>query len=115
MAKKLYVGGISYNSTEDSLKDFFSQAGTVESATIITDKMTGRSKGFGFVEMSTDEEAQNAIATLNGKELDGRTLNISEARPMTDRPARPAGGRGGYNRGGNGGGYNRDDRGGYRN
>jgi len=113
MAKKLYVGGISYSTTEDGLREFFAQAGNVESAVIITDKMTGRSKGFGFVEMVTEEEAQNAISMLDGKELDGRTLNVKEARPMGDRPARPAGGRGGFNRGG----YNshNDDRGGYRN
>jgi len=88
MAKKLYVGNLSYDMTEDALKDAFSQAGTVESAIIIKDKMSGRSKGFGFVEMSTDEEAQKAIETLNGKELDGRTLTVNEARPMEERPRR---------------------------
>ncbi len=88
MAKKLYVGGLSYNTTEDSLKSFFSQAGTVETANIIVDKMSGRSKGFGFVEMSSDEEAQKAIETLNGKELDGRILTVNEARPMSERPPR---------------------------
>lgn len=88
MAKKLYVGGISYGSSDDSLRNHFAQAGTVESATIIMDRMTGRSKGFGFVEMATDEEAANAISMLNGKELDGRQLSISEARPMTERPPR---------------------------
>ncbi len=99
MAKKLYVGGISYSSTEDSLRDHFAQAGNVVSASIIMDRMSGRSKGFGFVEMSTDEEAANAIAMLNGKELDGRQLSISEARPMTERPPRRDGnGGGGYNR-----------------
>ena len=95
MAKKLYVGGLSYSSTEDALKDAFSQAGTVESATIIVDKMSGRSKGFGFVEMSTDEEAQKAIELLNGKELDGRTITVNEARPMEARPPRRD-----FNRGG---------------
>lgn len=103
MAKKLYVGGLPYSVTEDSLKSAFSKAGTVESATIITDKMTGRSKGFGFVEMSTDEEAQKAIEMLNGKEFEGRTLTVNEARPMEARPPR----RGGFDRGGRG------DRGGY--
>ena len=98
MAKKLYVGGLSYNTTEDTLKETFTQAGTVETATIITDKMSGRSKGFGFVEMSTDEEAQKAIEILDGKELDGRTLTVNEARPMTDRPPRRD-----FNRGGGGG------------
>ena len=109
MAKKLYVGGISYGSNDDSLRDYFSQAGNVTSATIIMDRMTGRSKGFGFVEMSTDEEAANAIAMLNGKELDGRALSISEARPMTERPPRREGGNGGggYNRGGDRGGNSR--------
>lgn len=103
MAKKLYVGGLSYNTTEETLKDFFSQAGAVESAMIITDKMSGRSKGFGFVEMVSDEDAQKAVETLNGQELDGRSLRIDEARPMSDRPQRS----GGF------GGGRRDDRGGY--
>ncbi len=88
MAKKLYVGNLSYDMTEDTLKDTFSQAGTVESAIIIKDKMSGRSKGFGFVEMSTDEEAQKAIEMLNGKEFDGRALTVNEARPMEERPRR---------------------------
>ena len=86
MAKKLYIGGLPYSSTEDALKETFSQAGTVESVAIITDKMTGRSKGFGFVEMSTDEEAQNAIQMFNGKDLEGRTITVNEARPMEPRP-----------------------------
>ncbi|MBI2635404.1 MAG: RNA-binding protein [Parcubacteria group bacterium] len=90
MAKKLYVGNLSYDMTEDSLRDTFSQAGTVDSAIIIKDKMSGRSKGFGFVEMSTDEEAQKAIEMLNGKELDGRALTVNEARPMEERPRREA-------------------------
>ena len=106
MAKKLYVGGLSYNTTEDALKDAFAQAGTVETASIIIDRMSGRSKGFGFVEMSTDEEAQNAIQMWNGKEMDGRTLTVNEARPMEARPPRRdfnrGGGRGGF--GGAGGG-----------
>lgn len=88
MAKKLYVGGLSYDTTEASLQTAFAQAGTVASATIITDRMSGRSKGFGFVEMSTDDEAQKAIEMLNGKELDGRTITVNEARPQTDRPRR---------------------------
>ena len=100
MAKKLYVGGLSYDTTEATLKEAFSVAGTVESATIIIDKMTNRSKGFGFVEMATDEEAKKAIETLNGKELDGRTLTVNEARPMEARAPRQ-------------GGYNRDNRGGF--
>lgn len=100
MAKKLYVGGLSYNTTEATLKETFAQAGTVESAAIIIDKISGRSKGFGFVEMSSDEEAQKAIETLNGKELDGRTLTVNEARPMEARPRQ--------------GGFQRDYRGGDR-
>ena len=97
MAKKLYIGGLSYGTTEDGLRDAFSQAGTVESATIIMDKMTGRSRGFGFVEVATDEEAQAAIEMWNGKELDGRMLTVNEARPMESRPMRREGG-GGFNR-----------------
>lgn len=102
MAKKLYVGGLSYNTSEDALKDAFSKAGTVESATIITDKMSGRSKGFGFVEMSSEKEAEKAIEMWNGKELDGRTLTVNEARPMTERPPRrdfDRGGGRGFSRG----------------
>jgi len=86
MNKKLYVGGISYNTDNEGLKAAFAQAGNVVSATIIMDRMSGRSKGFGFVEMSTEEEAKAAIELWNGKELDGRTLTVSEARPpRTDR------------------------------
>jgi RNA recognition motif-containing protein len=108
MAKKLYVGGLSYDTTEDTLKDTFAKAGTVETAAIIIDKFSNRSKGFGFVEMSTDEEAQKAIEMFNGKELDGRTLTVNEARPMTERAPRRD-----FNRGGGGGrrfgGGNRDN------
>ena len=103
MAKRLYIGGLSYNTTQDGLKDYFSQAGTVASATVIMDRMSGRSKGFGFVEMSSDEEADKAIEMFNGKELDGRKLTVNEARPMEDRPPRRSGG---YNRGGGYGGGN---------
>ena len=98
MAKKLYVGGISYSTNDGALKDAFAQAGTVVSATIIMDKMTGRSKGFGFVEMSNDAEADAAIAKWNGQELDGRKLTVNEARPMEKREPRT----GGFDRG-NGG------------
>jgi len=101
MAKKLYVGGLSYDTTEETLKDLFAQAGTVESAVIITDKMSGRSKGFGFVEMSTEEDAQKAIEMFNGKELDGRTVTVNEARPHSDdRRGQDRGGRGGRRGGG---------------
>lgn len=92
MAKKLYVGSLSYDTTEDALKSTFEAAGTVESATIIIDKMSNRSKGFGFVEMSSDEDAQKAIEMFNGKELDGRTIIVNEARPMEDRSSRSGGG-----------------------
>lgn len=88
MGKKLYVGNLSYSSNEESLKQAFSAAGTVESAMVIMDKMTGRSKGFGFVEMASDEEAANAIAAIDGKEIDGRAVRVSEARPMEERPRR---------------------------
>jgi len=104
MAKKLYVGGLSYDTSEDSLKEAFAKAGTVESAVIITDKMSGRSKGFGFVEMSSDEEAQKAIEMWNGKEFDGRNLTVNEARPMEERPRRD------FNRGGGDRGFDRRDR-----
>jgi len=108
MVKKLFVGGLSYNTTENTLKETFSKAGTVESATIIVDKISGRSKGFGFVEMSSEEEAQKAIEMFNGKELDGRNITVSEARPMESRPRqggfqRPSRGRGRGDRGFGGG------------
>jgi cold-inducible RNA-binding protein len=99
MAKKLYVGGISYGTSEDSLKKHFEQAGAVESASIIMDRMTGRSKGFGFVQMSNDAEADNAINMFNGKELEGRTLTVNEARPLEPRAPRSnnrEGGRGNW-------------------
>ena len=114
MAKKLYIGGLSYSTTDDGLRDAFSQAGAVDSATIIMDKMTGRSRGFGFVEMTTDEDAQAAIEMWNGKELDGRVLTVNEARPMESRAPRRDGGAGGFNRdrgssrGGFGGGARRN-------
>lgn len=92
MAKKLYVGGLSYGTSEDTLKQTFAQAGAVESAMIIMDRATGRSKGFGFVEMSTEEEAQKAIETFNGKEVDGRNLTVNEAKPMEPRGDRDRGG-----------------------
>lgn len=100
MAKKLYVGGIAYATTQDALRDYFAQAGQVTSASIIMDKMTGRSKGFGFVEMSTDEEAANAVTMFNGKEFDGRMLTVNEARPLEPRAPRQ-GGNGGFGGGNN--------------
>ena len=114
MAKKLYVGGLPYSTTNDELKDVFSKAGEVSSATVIIDKMSGRSRGFGFVEMANDADADKAIEMFNEKELGGRKIMVNEARPMEDRPKREGGfggGRGGFgggNRYGNGGG-----RGGY--
>ena len=81
MEKKLYVGSLSYDTTEDSLKDLFSKAGKVDSVAIIMDKFSGRSKGFGFVEMSSEDEAKKAIEMFNGKELDGRNIMVNEARP----------------------------------
>lgn len=107
MGKKLFVGNLSFSATEQSLKDTFSQCGTVESAKIITDRDTGRSKGFGFVEMSSDSEATDAISKLNGAEVDGRAMSVSEAKPQAPREG-GGGGRGGYGGGGGGGG-----RGGY--
>ena len=105
MAKKLYVGGLPYSTTDDQLRDAFSQAGAVESVVIIMDKMSGRSKGFGFVEMTSDAEAQTAIDMWNGKDFGGRTLTVNEARPMEERPKTGGGYRGGGNdRGGFGGG-----------
>ena len=110
MATKLYVGGLPYSTQEDALKELFAQAGNVTSAVIIMDKMSGRSKGFGFVEMSTDEEAQSAVSMFNGQEFEGRKLTVNEARPMEARPPRT----GGYSSGGNGGGYGGGNRGGRR-
>jgi len=108
MATKLYVGGLPYSVQEDALKELFAQAGSVASAVIIMDKMSGRSKGFGFVEMSTAEEAANAISMFNDQEFEGRKLTVNEARPMEARPPRT----GGFN-GGNGG-YGGGNRGGRR-
>ncbi len=88
MAKRLYVGGLPYATTDDALRAAFAQAGTVESANIIMDRMTGRSKGFGFVEMSTDDEAAAAIEMWNGKDFEGRRLTVNEARPLEERPPR---------------------------
>lgn len=96
MAKKLYVGNLNYDIDDSGLSALLAPFGTVVSAQVIMDRDTGRAKGFGFVEMSTDEEAAAAIAGLNGKEVQGRALNVNEARPKTDR----GGGRGGYRGGG---------------
>ena len=92
MATKLFVAGLAYSMTNDELHDLFAEFGTVSSAQIITDRETGRSKGFGFVEMSTDDESKNAIQGLNGKDMNGRPLTVNEARPREDRPQRSFGG-----------------------
>jgi len=105
MGNKLYVGNLSFSVTEQTLSDTFSQCGTVSSAKLITDRDTGRSKGFGFVEMSSDEEAQAAIAKLDGQDNDGRAMKVNEAKPM--EPRRGGGGGGGGGRGGYGGGGGR--------
>jgi cold-inducible RNA-binding protein len=102
---KLYVGNLSYNAGENDLRDLFSAYGAVESVAVITDRDTGRSKGFGFVEFANDAEAQAAIAGLNGKEVSGRALTVSPARPKSEGGG--GGGRGGYGGGGGGGRGNR--------
>src|SRR5262249_61621949 len=113
MTKKIFVGNLSFQTTESDLDGLFGQVGNVESVSIITDRMTGRSKGFGFVEMS-NEDADNAIQKLNGTEFGGRTLTVNEARPPAKREFGTGGGGGGRGFGGGGGGRGRDrgDRGG---
>jgi len=102
VAKKMYVGNLSYSANEEELRRVFEEHGTVVSAQVIMDRETGRSKGFAFVEMSTDQEAQAAIAALDGKEVGGRVIKVNEARPREDRGG---GGRGGYGGGGGRGRY----------
>lgn len=104
MGKKLYVGNLPFVATDEVLVETFSQCGTVESAKVIMDRDTGRSKGFGFVEMSSDAEAAEAISKFNGADYDGRRLTVSEAKPMAPRDDRGGGGGGGRGRGGSGGG-----------
>jgi RNA recognition motif-containing protein len=119
MPTKLYVGNLSFRTTSDDLRDAFSQAGTVESASVIEDRETGRSRGFGFIEMATPEEAAAAIEMFNGKDLGGRNLTVNEAKPKTDRGGGGGGrgggggGRGVYGGGGCGRGGGDRDRGGY--
>ncbi len=99
MAKKLYVGNLPYSMTDDQLRDLFSQYGAVESAQVIVDKLSGRSKGFGFVELSNDDEAQMAIDKLNNTDVGGRVIVVNEARPLEPKTSRPGGGSGGgFNR-----------------
>jgi RNA recognition motif-containing protein len=97
--KNIFVGNLSFGATEDAIRSMFEAYGTVDRVNVVTDRETGRARGFGFVEMSVDAEAERAIAALNGRDLDGRTLNINEARPKEDR-----GGGGGFRNGGGGGG-----------
>ena len=97
-SNKLYVGGLPYSITEDRLEELFAEHGAVESARVITDKFTGRSRGFGFVEMSSQEEAQTAIDKLNGTDLEGRSLTVNEAKPREPRSGGGGGGGGGRNR-----------------
>jgi RNA recognition motif-containing protein len=103
MGRKLYVGNLSYDVDSSALQDMFTPHGTVESAEIISDRETGRSKGFGFVQMGSDQEAQAAIAAMNGQENGGRALTVNEAKPREDRPRTGGGGGGGYGGGGGGG------------
>ena len=102
MGKKLYVGNLPFSADESALEQIFAQAGKVESAKVITDRDSGRSKGFGFVEMSTDAEAADAIAKFNGADYEGRPMTVSEAKPMAPRENRGGGGGGGYGGGGGG-------------
>jgi RNA recognition motif-containing protein len=120
MGSKLYVGNLSYNTSSSDLEQLFSQHGTVQSAEVIADRDTGRSKGFGFVQMGSDEEAQAAITALNGQQHDGRALTVNEAKPREERPrgggggyGGGGGGRGGYGGGGGGRGGGGGGRGGY--
>jgi len=111
MNTKLFVGNLSFNTTENDLQDAFASHGTVVEANLMTDRATGRPRGFGFVTMSTPEEAQKAIQALNGAQLDGRALTVNEARPREERGG--GGGGGGYRGGGGGGGRDRGPRSGY--
>ena len=101
MAQKLFIGGLSFSTSSERLRELFAQAGTVESATVVTDRDTGRSRGFGFVEMATSEEAEAAVRKFNGQEVDGRTLKVELAKPSGSGGARSGGG--GYRSGGRGG------------
>jgi RNA recognition motif-containing protein len=105
MSNKLYVGNLSFRVTSEDLQEYFGAAGAVESANVVFDRETGRSRGFGFVEMSSEDDANNAIAQFNGSEYDGRNIVVNEARPREDRGGFGGGG-GGRGRGGSGGGYN---------
>lgn len=112
MSTKLYVGNLSFDTTQQDLQDSFAEAGSVTDTALMQDKVTGKSRGFAFVTMSSPEEAQKAISLLNGREVDGRTLNVNEARPREDRPSGGGGGGGGRSFGGGGGGNRRSSSGG---
>lgn len=103
MSTKLYVGNLSFDTSGSDLEELFGEVGTVESATVIEDRDTGRSRGFGFIEMSSKEEASQAIEQFNGREVDGRELKVNEAKPRENRGGGGGGGRGGYGGGGGGG------------
>ncbi len=105
MSKKLYVGNLSYNTTEDDLREAFGKIGEVQSATVIIDQTNGRSKGFGFVEMASDDDAAKAITSMNGSSLSDRAIIVNEARPKTERGGSGYGGGGGKRGGGDRGGY----------
>ncbi len=104
MSQNLFIGSLAYATTDDSLKAFFETIGEVTSARVVTDRDSGRSKGFGFVEFADEANNQKAVDDLNGKELDGRAINVNLARPKEDRPRRDFNGGGNNDRGGNGGG-----------
>ena len=114
MSMKLYVGNLSFQTSSEDLQELFGQAGTVESASVVEDRETGRSRGFGFVEMASDEEGKAAIEKFNGQEVNGRNLNVNEARPREDRGGSRGGGGGGGRGGYGGGGGNRGGGGGGR-
>jgi RNA recognition motif-containing protein len=103
--KNIFVGNLSFDATENAVRAMFEEFGTVDRVNLVTDRETGRARGFGFVEMGNDAEGQNAISALNGRELDGRSLNVNEARPKENR-----GGGGGFRTGSAGGGHRRNDR-----
>jgi cold-inducible RNA-binding protein len=111
MGTKLYVGNLSFNTTENELQELFSQAGAVQEVTLMQDKFTGKSRGFAFVTMGSEQDAQNAISKFNGQTVEGRPLTVNEARPREARP--PGGGGGGRGYGGGGGGYGGGGSGGY--
>ncbi|HEX3553554.1 MAG TPA: RNA-binding protein [Thermoanaerobaculia bacterium] len=113
MGRKIYVGNLAYGVKDSDLQELFAAHGTVDTAQVIMDRDTGRSKGFGFVEMSTDQEARAAISALNGKEVEGRNLTVNEARPKEEGGGGGGRGRGGYGGGGGGRGGGGGDRGGY--